>query len=114
MTPEQRKTFKDAEDAFRTNDDKYLMVKRTRNDLESLSYALQRGLSDGGAWAPFAEESVRQQLLSEVARCIEWIDDDGDSAPLLELSEKLAHFKKLGDPIKERACFYEEFPSILN
>lgn len=60
LTPEQRKTFKEAEDAFRTNDDKYLLLKRTRNDLESLSYALQRGLSDGGAWAPFAEESVRQ------------------------------------------------------
>ena len=61
---------------------------------------------------PFAEDSVRQQLLSEVSKCIEWIDDDGESAPLLELSEKLSYFRKHGEPIKERARFYEEFPSI--
>lgn len=40
LTPEQRKAYKDAEDAFRATDDKFLLVKRTRNDLEALSYAL--------------------------------------------------------------------------
>jgi hypothetical protein len=28
------------------------------------------------------------------------------------LSEKLAHFKKHGDPTEQRAKFYEQFPEI--
>ena len=62
--------FKEAENAFKESDDKYLTFKRTRNDLESYSYLLQRMLSDDGAWVPFIEEAVRAQILPEVAKAI--------------------------------------------
>lgn len=92
---------------MRQSDHKFLLHKKTRNELETLSYSLKRNLADGGLWVQFADEQTRQQLIAESVRCIEWIDDDGESAPLLELQEKLANFKKFAGPVSERANFVD-------
>lgn len=74
--------------------------------MEAYSYLIQRNLNDGGVWVPFLEDSLRQELLGDVSKCISWFEDD-DTIPLLELQEKLAHFKKLGEPVLKRARFYD-------
>lgn len=96
---------------MRVTDEKYLILKRTRSDLEAYSYKLKRNLSDDGPWAPFCEEPLRQQLIDESIKAIAMLDDD-ENTPLLELTEKLAHFRKHGDPTEQRAKFYEQFPEI--
>lgn len=46
-------------------------------------------------------------MLIESSAAIEWIDDDAENAPLLDLQEKLASFKKIGDPVEQRANFVD-------
>jgi hypothetical protein len=53
------------------------------------------------------------QLLQDVSACIQWLEDDEDQ-PLLELSEKLGAFKKIGEPVQKRAAFFEQVPEINN
>lgn len=56
LTPDQRKAFKDTEDKMRSDDEKFLTHKATRNELETYSYKLRRNLDEGGPWVSFVDQ----------------------------------------------------------
>jgi len=94
------------------SDKKYLDWKEARNDLEGYSYKIRNQLSDGCPWVPFIDETLRQPLLDEVNTCVDWLYEDGETAPLLEYHQKLSKFKNLVEPVKERAIFFEMIPEV--
>ena len=112
LTPEQRKVCKDVEEQLLLSDKKYLDWKEARNDLEGYSYKIRNQLSDGCPWVPFIDETLRQPLLDEVNKCVDWLYEDGETAPLLEYHQKLSKFKNLVEPVKERAIFFEMIPEV--
>jgi hypothetical protein len=57
--------------------------KEARNDLEGYSYKIRNQLNDGCPWVPFIEEVLRQPLLDEVNKTVDWLYEDGETAPLL-------------------------------
>lgn len=61
---------------------------------------------------PFIDETLRQPLLDEVNTCVDWLYEDGETAPLLEYHQKLSKFKNLVEPVKERAIFFEMIPEV--
>lgn len=84
LTPDQRKAFKDTEEQMRQSDEKFLIVKRVRSELEAYSYLLKRNLKEGGVWVHFMDKAASGPLLEEVAQTICWIDED-DDLPLLDM-----------------------------
>ena len=70
-------------------------------------------MSDNCPWVRFIDETLRQPLLDEVNKCVDWLYEDGETAPLLEYTQKLSEFRKVAEPVKFRAIFFEMIPEVF-
>ena len=55
---------------------------------------------------------MKEKFVGEINQVVEWLYDAGESATVEEYRTKLAVFKEVGEPLKARAFYYGELPSI--
>jgi hypothetical protein len=69
---------------------------------------LRNNLDSYGSWEKYLAEDAKAKLLPEINEVVEWIYGDGESAPKNEYKDKLAKFKLIGEPCKNRHFYYGE------
>jgi len=79
-----------------------------RNDLEANSYEMRSNLESYGSFEKFLDEETKAKFIADINVVVEWIYDAGENAPKQEYKDKLAAFKKIGDPVKARHFYYGE------
>mmetsp|Transcript_48512 Transcript_48512/g.149872 ORF Transcript_48512/g.149872 Transcript_48512/m.149872 type:complete len:221 (-) Transcript_48512:62-724(-) len=75
-------------------------VSTRRTPSRSFLYEMREKLSE--TYAPFAEESKREELSSALSAAEEWLYDEGEDQPKKVYEAKMADMRKLSDPIVQR------------
>lgn len=108
-----RKQFKSVEENLFSEDYGILDFKATKNELESFLVEMRYNLDNYGPLEKYINPSLREQFLAEINQAYDWLYGEGQTAPKEQFKEKLAAFKKVGLPIKERHRFYSEIEVFL-
>ena len=79
-----------------------------RNDLEAYSYEMRNNLDSYGSFEKYLEAEAKAKFIADINVVVDWIYGDGETAPKNEYKDKLAAFKKIGEPVKARHFYYGE------
>jgi len=85
-----------------------LEQKELRNVLESYSYEMRNNLDSYGSFEKYLDEPTKKEFLAEINQVVEWLYADGENAPKEEYSTRIAKFRSIGDPVKNRHYYYSE------
>jgi len=75
---------------------------------------MRQGLDSIGNLKEFSDPATTAGILVKVNDMIEWIYNDGQVAPKSTLDNNLIELRKIGDPIKERAKFFNDGPPYIS
>jgi hypothetical protein len=102
LTPSIKRTFTDLEMQMFNKDMEILKLKAIKNDLEAYCYKMKDICGSYGSHEKYIDPAIKDQFLSEVGACVDWIYGDGESASYQEYSDKLTKFQQLGQPTVNR------------
>ena len=108
MVPEDIKKCIEAEAALHKLDRKYLDLKESKNNLETICYKYRDGLQ--GTMAPYLEEQARVAVVAELVKTADWLYGEGEESTYEEYTKRYTEFMKVLDPVKKRSIFHEEIP----
>lgn len=84
--------------------------KATMNELESYAYDLKNNLDSYGPYEAYMESGARTETIKQLQETVDWIYGAGQQAKPQEFRDRLAAFKKIGAPVKQRYLLRTEFP----
>ena len=61
-----------------------------------------------GPLEKYIDDATRKSFLEQINETVDWIYKEGENAANEIFKEKLDHFKKIGNPVKERFRFHSE------
>lgn len=108
IPPSKKKEYTEFEEKIMAGDLDLLEMKQLRNALEAYSYELRNNLDSYGSWEKYLDEATRKSTIEEINKVVDWIYGDGEQAPKQEYMDKLAKFKAVGEPVKQRHFYYSE------
>mgnify|MGYP001806407892 CR=1 FL=1 len=71
---------------------------------------MKNNISDYGVHEKYIDPSIRNDFINKLQQAIDWIYGDGQSASIDEYKKRINEFKAVGNPIKSRHRFHDEFP----
>lgn len=108
LAPQTRRDFRDVENKLVQEDTDILEQKQLRNNLEAYSYEMRSNLESYGTFEKYLDEETKKTFIAEINVVVDWIYGEGENAPLAEYKTKLAKFKQIGQPVKDRHFYYSE------
>jgi hypothetical protein len=111
MLPEDIKKGIEAEAAMNLLDRKYLDLKESKNNLETICYKYRDGLQ--GKMGPYLEEQAKVAVIAELTKTVDWLYGEGEESTYEEYTKRYTEFMKVLDPVKKRSIFHEEIPERL-
>ena len=114
MPVQMVKQFLELEQKHFAEDQKIIDHKVAKNNLEAYCYEMRQGLDSIGNLKEFSDPATTAGILVKVNDMIEWIYNDGQVAPKSTLDNNLIELRKIGDPIKERAKFFNDGPPYIS
>lgn len=100
--------MREAEDALVGGDSDILEWKELRNNLEAYSYEMRSNLDAYGNFEKYLAEPQRTAFIAEINVVVEWLYEAGETAAKEEYAKKLAEFRAIGEPVKQRHFYYGE------
>ena len=95
-------------------DRQILDLKEAKYELESYTYEMKNGIQEYGNYEHFIDPTIRPVFLENLQATEEWIYADGENAPLNEQRGRLEALQSIGNPIKTRYRFRQEFDDYLS
>ena len=80
LTPSIKRTFGDLEDKMFKKDMEILGLKAIKNDLEAYCYKMKDICGPYGSHEKYLDPAIKDQFLSEVGQCVDWIYGEGENA----------------------------------
>jgi len=71
---------------------------------------MKNNISEYGSHEKYIDPAVKGDYLNKLQQTIDWIYGEGQSASNDEYKKRLTEFKVIGNPVKVRARFHDEFP----
>ena len=84
------------------------------NSLSSFVYGLKTQLSDQEGLGGKISDSDKTSLLATIKETTEWIDENGSSASVEDLEEKLAGLLFLSSSVRHVITFLSEVQAVVN
>ena len=112
--PDMKVQFKGLEDQLWADDRKILDLKEAKYVLESFTYEMKNGVAEYGNYEHYIEPSLKPTFLENLLATEEWIYADGENAPLEEQRARLEALQSIGNPIKARWRFRNEFEDYVS
>ena len=103
-----KKTFFEAENQLKAEDQNLLDLKELRNNLESYSYEMRNNLQAYGSFEKYLDEPTKKVFLEQINQVVEWIYGEGEVALKSEYEAKMTKFMEIGEPVKQRHFYYSE------
>ena len=94
-------------------DRQILDLKEAKYNLESYTYEMKNGVAEYGNYEHFIDPTLKPTFLENLQATEEWIYADGENAPLNEQRGRLEALQSIGNPIKARYRFRQEFDDYL-
>lgn len=113
IPPDLKVQFRNLEGQLMIEDRQILDLKEAKYILESYTYEMKNGIQEYGNFEHFIDPTLRPTFLENLQATEEWIYADGENAPLTEQRGRLEALKSIGDPIKARYRFRQEFDDYL-
>jgi len=108
MVPEDIKKGVDTEAEMHKCDRKFLDLKESKNQLETVCYKWREWLQ--GKMAPFMEEQACKAVVAEITKTVDWLYDEGENSTFEDYTKRYTEFMKVLEPVKKRSIFHEEVP----
>lgn len=115
-TSEELRQMKARLDAFDEEDRARRALQEARNSIESYVYKMREVLRDEGErqeFAKYAKAGVLDAIEANLSAAYEWLEDEGEDAPLDVLQTKLAELRAEGDRIAHRKDQAAERPKAV-
>ena len=71
---------------------------------------MRGNLDNGGKFVPYCDPAVIPTFLGELNETIAWLYEAGEQATLKEYETRMNHFKDIGEKIRSKYRFHDEFP----
>ena len=113
IPPDLKVQFRNLESQLMIEDRQILDLKEAKYVLESYTYEMKNGIQEYGNFEHFIDPTLRPTFLENLQATEEWIYADGENAPLNEQRGRLEALKSIGDPVKARYRFRQEFDDYL-
>jgi len=68
---------------------------------------MKEKVGDGGDYVEFIDPTIREKYVEDIKVILEWIDNEGENAPLVDYQERLTKLTTIGDPVIVRNRFIE-------
>lgn len=95
-------------------DRKILDLKEAKYNLESFTYEMKNGLDSYGNYEHFIDPALKADFVAQLADTEAWIYGDGENAPLDAQRARLQHLQALGNPVKTRWRFHQDFEDYIS
>ena len=113
IPPDMKKQFLDLEAQLMIEDRKILDLKEAKYNLESFTYEMKNGIDQYGNFEHFIDPSLKSDFLANLLETEQWIYADGENAPLDQQMGRLTALQAVGNPIKARWRFRNEFEDFV-
>lgn len=114
IPPNVKTSFVQAEAVWFNEDESILEFKAVKNELESFVYDIRNNIQEYGNLEKYIDPAVKGDFINKLNQAVDWIYGDGQNASKDQYKQKLAEFKGVGVPIKQRAAFYQDFPIFVD
>ena len=109
IPPDAKKRMKGLEEQMYIEDKELLDIKMAKYNLESYTYDMKNNCDSYGNYEHFIDPAIREQYMQTLRDTEEWIYGEGENAALSVQQQKLQDLKTIGEPIKARYRFRNEF-----
>lgn len=114
IPPDVKKQFRDLESQLMIEDRKILDLKEAKYNLESFTYEMKNGVDQYGNFEHYIDPSLKGDFLANLLETEQWIYADGENAPLDQQLGRLQALQAIGNPIKARWRFRNEFEDYVS
>ena len=114
LPPAVKNQFVQAEQTWFNEDESILEFKAVKNELESFVYDMRNNIQEYGNLEKYIDPAIKGDYLNKLNQAVDWIYGEGQSASKDMYKDKLAQFKAVGMPVKQRAAFHSDFPVFMD
>jgi hypothetical protein len=106
MLQDAIKQFMNIESQLNTADRKFLDLKESKNNLETICYKYRDGLQ--GNLGVYMEPQACDAVVKEITVYVDWLYGDGEQSTIEEYDKRYKKIFEACDPVRKRSFFYQE------